>query len=204
VGRMRGGAGSVFQSGTGENRRWRGRWRAYRKTANGKEIARVKRQTLGLVAQMSEEEAREKLAVIVADDMHKADVFGTIRVLKIASRAQREKTGVNQSPINGMLAELTACCDLARKGFEVFKAVNPIGSCDLVVWLGSKGLRVEVKHGVMTNTGRPICNATRNAGKYDVLALVTYEGTVHYFDTTGKPKEMGDCHKTCGNSVVLP
>lgn len=200
--RPRGGAGSLEQIGEGENLRWRGRWRSYHRSANGRDVVRMKRKNLGLVAEMTEEEARERLALLVQDDIKKADFFSTIKLLKLANKAQREKSGVNESPIKGMVAELTACIDLAKRGYEVFKAVNPIGSCDLMVWKGGDSMRVEVKHGIIASNGRPICNVTRNAGKYDLLALVTSEGSVCYFDTNNNPKVMGKSENGCVSFVV--
>lgn len=45
----------------------------------------------------------------------------------------------------GAISELVICCDLLRRGYEVFRSVSPSCSCDLAVLKDGKLLRIEVK-----------------------------------------------------------
>ncbi len=48
-----------------------------------------------------------------------------------------------------------ASADLIKKGYEVFRALSPSCSCDLIAKKGSKILRIEVRTGqIYANTGR--------------------------------------------------
>lgn len=68
----------------------------------------------------------------------------------------------------GAIGELLVAVDLLEKGYEVFRALSPACSCDLVVYKGGRGTRVEVK------VRQP--NADHRA---DVLAVVAH-GVITY------------------------
>jgi hypothetical protein len=80
----------------------------------------------------------------------------------------------------GALSEMVVCADLLRKGYEVFRAVSPSCSCDLIVQRNNKQARVEVR------TGRRLVSGDihapfgpKDAGRQDVLAIVV-DGVVEY------------------------
>jgi hypothetical protein len=64
------------------------------------------------------------------------------------------KVGKNSRPklptcpaTTGAIAELVVCADLLKRGFEVFRAVSPACSCDLVALRDGQLQRIEVKTG---------------------------------------------------------
>lgn len=77
----------------------------------------------------------------------------------------------------GTVAELLVATDLMKQGFEVFKALSPHCSCDLIAFDGDKCYRIEVKTGYVHPT-----NGIRYGGKkldpcrYDVMAVVVLWG----------------------------
>ena len=53
----------------------------------------------------------------------------------------------------GAIGELRVCADLLSKGYEVFRAVSPACSCDLVIAKNGNLLTVEVRTGFRTKIG---------------------------------------------------
>src|SRR6188768_1067260 len=74
----------------------------------------------------------------------------------------------------GAASELRAAADLLLRGYPAFRAVSPACPCDLVILLGKRAVRVEVRSATTSTTGATqfAHNDARDAGKYDVLALV--------------------------------
>jgi hypothetical protein len=72
----------------------------------------------------------------------------------------------------GAVHELMVAVDLVVRGYEVFRAVSPSCSCDLIALKGGKALRVEVKTGYLNAAGRAVCSGN-TPSKYDLLAVVT-------------------------------
>jgi len=64
-----------------------------------------------------------------------------------------------------------------EKGYEVYRAVSPSSSADLVVIKDGKVLRVEVKTGQRKLDGTPICD-TKNY-RADLLAIVLRDEIVY-------------------------
>jgi len=62
---------------------------------------------------------------------------------------------------SGALSELRACADLLIKGFEVFRAVSPSCSCDLMIRNGNKYLTIEVRTAYTTHTGAVVYSKKR-------------------------------------------
>ncbi len=80
----------------------------------------------------------------------------------------------------GALSELVATVDLTRRGFEVFRAISPNASCDLLAMKDATILRIEVRTGYKTLGGelrypRP----ARDLGRQDIYAVV-FEDAVTY------------------------
>ena len=76
----------------------------------------------------------------------------------------------------GAIAEWLVAADLLAKGYEVFRPLHQGSSCDLAAYDGTF-YRIEVKYSSRDDTGIWL---TRNAGKYDVLALVNKVGKISY------------------------
>ena len=76
----------------------------------------------------------------------------------------------------GAIGEYAVCVDLLRQGWEVFKAVSPSCSCDLIIQNKDGAKRVEVR------TGRTNLYGTVNTvrkHKADVLAIVLRDKIVY-------------------------
>jgi len=73
----------------------------------------------------------------------------------------------------GAIGELRVCTDLLARGYEVFRAVSPSASCDLIAVRDGRIWRVEVRsapcYGGKVYKSRP----KKDAGKQDVYAWVT-------------------------------
>lgn len=83
----------------------------------------------------------------------------------------------------GALAELMVSTDLLGKGFEVFRAVSPACSVDLIAKKGDKPIRVEVRSARYNLSGTisyPGMGGEKR-DKYDVMAAVTHkDNKIHY------------------------
>lgn len=74
----------------------------------------------------------------------------------------------------GAINELTASADLARQGFDVFRAVSPSASCDLVALKATVSLRIEVRTGRVTVDGK-LTWPKEARGRFDHFAVVTWD-----------------------------
>lgn len=78
----------------------------------------------------------------------------------------------------GTRHELVVCVDLMAKGYEMYKAMSPGASCDLIAVKGGKIIRVEVATATgYLRDGRiahsHLYDAKRNkTNRYDLLAIV--------------------------------
>jgi len=81
----------------------------------------------------------------------------------------------------GALGELIVAADLLRRGFSVYRGVNPDSACDLVVMVGPQAVRFEVTKGWRLTPAHQLCEKTRHrADRYDVLAVWASDGTIRY------------------------
>lgn len=79
----------------------------------------------------------------------------------------------------GARSELLVCADLIRLGYEVFRAVSPQCSCDLMILRKGIPERVEVRTGRRTRTGAS-CKSYCSA---DIMAVVAREDdSIWYID----------------------
>ncbi len=86
----------------------------------------------------------------------------------------------------GAISELAVAVDLMYRGFEVFRALSPASSCDLIIYRDGKALRVEVK------TDRRLAFKTHRKKegskfleKTDIVAI-PMEGYIDYYPTLPK------------------
>lgn len=81
--------------------------------------------------------------------------------------------GLHKSTV-GAIHELRVAVDLLTKGYEVFRAVTPTGSCDLLALKDRKTFRVEVRAAYEnTETGRIAHSKARFRADHYALALAT-------------------------------
>lgn len=73
--------------------------------------------------------------------------------------------------------------DLLAAGFEVFRALSPACSCDLIVLSKGKLVRVEVRTGARRLDGTvPVPVRAADRGRFDVMAVyVRDDRTVSYY-----------------------
>ena len=77
----------------------------------------------------------------------------------------------------GAISELAVSIDLLTKGYEVFRALSPSCSCDLLAMKDGEIVRVEVRSGWRNVDGEFGCAEPKS--EYDLLAIV-YRGEISY------------------------
>lgn len=154
---------------------WLGRY--YRYLKNGKtERSSFK---IGAISEVSEAEARAILKSAI--DRHIAKQPLLDRVGKNGLVAANSEHKSNLAGRRGAVAELLVCADLMAKDLEVFRAVDPQTSCDLIaIDRERRFLRVEVKAVSRAKDGSVPCDIRRNIGKFDLIAFVFPGGHIEY------------------------
>lgn len=90
----------------------------------------------------------------------------------------------------GALGELRTCADLLSKGWEVFRAVSPSCSCDLIMHKDGKLLKVEVRTGCK-NLKSGVYYPGKGKIRADILAIVLSDGVVYAaVDAVSLPPEL--------------
>ena len=89
--------------------------------------------------------------------------------------------------IKGRLGELLVAMDLMKRGFEVFEHITERTSCDMLALRRGTShiLRVEVKYIGVRTDGRRILRYYSSRGFFDVLAAVSPDSSIAYFDSRG-------------------
>jgi hypothetical protein len=80
----------------------------------------------------------------------------------------------------GGAGELTVCADLLRRGIPVYRACTFVSAADLIIDLGGKLLRIEVRSATRNGKGTLRYPHPSQPERYDVLALVDRAYTVTY------------------------
>lgn len=95
-------------------------------------------------------------------------------------KGKKEESNLN-SCTRGALSELIASTDLMKRGYEVFRALNPGASCDLIAMSGRTLYRVEVRTG-FRNLNGTIEFGKQKTGDHrqDTVAVVLQDETVVY------------------------
>jgi hypothetical protein len=98
------------------------------------------------------------------------------------SRSNTAETRLNTCQ-TGARSELCATCDLMSKGYEVFRALSPSSSCDLVIIKNGGMRRVEVRTAIVGRAPDEISFSTtaKDRGRQDIFAGVVGD-QVFYFD----------------------
>lgn len=164
---------------------WQARYYATIAVKDGVPIKKQIPIKIGPVALMTEGQAR----AVMQDKIRRAEVTRA-RLANI--RKHDAAAALVPARSKGIYAETMVTATLIRSGFEVYRAVNPCGECDLIMVDESRHVSfVEVKFGNV-ESGRPICDAARNAGKFDILAVVTNMAGIHFFDSELRPMTFSD------------
>ena len=79
----------------------------------------------------------------------------------------------------GAIAELMVSVALMRKGFEVFRALSPSCSCDLLATKEGKAYKVEVRTGYYL--AAKVSYSHGNIRSPNVAAVTHIDGVVHFF-----------------------
>lgn len=92
-----------------------------------------------------------------------------------------------KASLRGGYAELTACTNLIRRGYDVYRAVCDHGPCDLVAIKDGRATRFEVTSGTIGRRSGKIAYVRheRHAGKFDAFAVVLPDDSVRYFNGAG-------------------
>lgn len=156
-----------------------GRWLVNKLDKDGNVVRKFTGGRIGFASEMTRTEAKRKLIDMIQRSEQQHDEMIALHI--------RSKSESKSSPVaaishlsRGAVCELLTAAELMKRGFDVYRNMNPTGSCDLVIWSRTTALRVEVKRGMIRN-GEPVCGVKRN-GQFDILALVDDSLQVHFFD----------------------
>ncbi len=90
------------------------------------------------------------------------------------------------SGTTGAIAELAVSTDLLKKEYSVFRALSPSCFCDLIAIKKDQILRVEVRTGYKSNSGK-IAFSLITHGEIDCFGIyIPIENEVGYFDLNKK------------------
>ena len=78
---------------------------------------------------------------------------------------------LTSSGTTGAIQELRVAVDLMSKGYEVYRAVSPSSSCDLIALLEGEIYTIEVRTAYITKQGRLVYPARNIRAKNLVLVL---------------------------------
>src|SRR5271166_6211755 len=89
---------------------------------------------------------------------------------RVLAMKQKEKT----TSTTGALSELKAAVDLMERRWQVFRAISPDASCDLIIMSGDELKRVQVRTAKVSATGKVYRHKVpEDAGRQDLYAYVT-------------------------------
>ena len=76
--------------------------------------------------------------------------------------------------------EMLVAVDLLRRGFYVYRSLTPNSPCDLAIVKDDQFLRIEVKTGIISLSGKLSWASTKNQ-LFDILAVVEHSGVITYY-----------------------
>lgn len=89
----------------------------------------------------------------------------------------------------GAISEMVVAVDLMKKGYAVFRSLSPACFCDLMAVKGDSSLRVEVKTGYESETGR--VHFPKSNRPFDILATYVRETErIVYYGQDYKPSPL--------------
>lgn len=159
-----------------ENGSWLGTYRVY----DGRGTGRRKTLNLGSTAEIKEKEAAALLRGAIRKDQEQNAACAWLGPLTKPRPLAAWKSGLNGAAI-GAAAQLHVAADLITRGFDVYWPFSPVAAADLV-YLTPEGktVRVEVKSAEYQEGRSTHVDCRRNAGKFDVLAVVMRGGEIRY------------------------
>ena len=80
----------------------------------------------------------------------------------------------------GALSELIASADLMRKGFEVYRALSPASSCDVLAIKGKKVFTFEVRTGYKSTDGKRITVNRTNQRAENLIIVIRGTNEIVY------------------------
>ncbi len=102
------------------------------------------------------------------------------RALSAALHGEHGNSGISSSSV-GAMHELVVSADLIKRGYEVFRAVSPANSCDLIILTKARRtFRVEVTTGHYTRTSSSIFFPPKKKDRFDLLAVVLPNWKIQY------------------------
>lgn len=119
-------------------------------------------------------------------------IVGRLRRVYCSKACRRAQSSLTRARTNdlwgiasgtvGTISELAVAIDLAERGYEVFRAISPSCSCDLIGLRDGQSLRIEVRSGWIGKSGKIGCafNKQRDVGRHDVLAIRLRDGRIQY------------------------
>ena len=123
----------------------------------------------------------------------KKDYKGTTNQKYCSSLCRNKWTGKStqyphlRSGTVGAIQELRASIDLMNKGYEVFRALSPASSCDLLTLKDNKMLKFEVRTSYKDRNGKFTIN--RYHIKADNLILVAADEIKYLYNFDSRKKE---------------
>lgn len=100
----------------------------------------------------------------------------------------------------GTYSELMVCCDLLKKGYDVFRCISPCSDFDLAVYKKPhEFIRIEVKTGYVHQTTKTFNYSFPRNNEYDIIAVfVKNTQKIHYIARTSKSAGFGELTKEVG------
>lgn len=178
--------GSVTVRSDVEYPYWRGRWWVYIEQTDGTFIGRRRTTNLGRVDNVNRKDAELALKRRIETYQAKYDR------LEVGRASSKADWFVPNPRARGAASELIAAVDLMRRGFHVYRNLDPTGHADLIVGIASglKLFRIEVKTGTLRRDGSPCVEVATKRGKFDILAVVLPDRSVSYFDADVMPLSL--------------
>ncbi len=87
--------------------------------------------------------------------------------------------GISKGTI-GAIHELQVSVDLLRLGWEVFRAVSPNASCDLIACKGDRAVKVQVTKARISPITGNVSYDSHDGENFDVLAISYVDGKIRY------------------------
>lgn len=131
--------------------------------------------TLGRIDEMTRQEAQTKMRDLIRVTNENGKHVKAIGEAAIGFDFTQYEKAKNNFHL-GIACEMLVCADLHMKGYEVFRPISAVSSCDLIALKDGKSTRLEVKSG----TG-PFLDLRRKIGKFDLLAIVGESSRIDYY-----------------------
>ena len=181
------------------NPHWQGDWYIYQRMEDGSQRRKHRTANLGTL-DIPEHIVRAKLLKIINGETLQS------KALEAAGKTPpvfgRWVSSSTSNARLGAASELLVAADMLRLGYEVYRAFSPQAQCDLLAVKTGRVLRVEVKSVSFSRNGAPKYHLAKKIGKFDVMALVNRDGSIHYrtpedlgLDVQNPEGNFGTCRK---------